>query len=128
MRSALLTPRPLPGRTLPVATAAAVVGLALPVFLVAGWRVTGWALGAVLWLAAQGLGLLLQRLKIGMGNLASSGVLAFGMMFRTTAVMIVLIAVAVSKPHLAVAAALVYALAYTSELAVSLVAYFGREP
>jgi hypothetical protein len=41
-------------------------------------------------------------------------------------VMIVVFAVAVSDAWLGVAAALVYALAYTTELGLSLVDYFGR--
>ncbi len=123
----LLTPRPAPGKTLPAVAAGAVVALALPVFLIAGWSVKGWALGAVLWVAAQGLGLLLSRLPIGAGSLASSGVQAFAMMFRTIAVMVVLIAVAVSNAHLAIAGLAVYGLAYTCELALSLLAYYGSE-
>ena len=63
-----------------------------------------------------------------MGILAASGVVAFGMMFRVIAVMVVVIAVAVSDARLALAAALVYALAYTLELGVSVVSYFGGEP
>jgi len=126
MRDTVLQPRPLPQRTLPVAAAAVVVALALPIFLVAGWRVQGWALGAVLWVGSQALGWVLQRVGSGTGNLAAASVVAFGMMFRAVAVMIVVFAVAVSDAWLGVAAALVYALAYTTELALSLVDYFGR--
>ena len=122
---ALLTPRPVPGRLVPALAAGALVLLALPVFLIAGWDLRGWGLGAVLWAAAQALGLLLARLPVGAANLAGSGVLAFGMMFRTIAVMVVLIAVAVTDAHLAVAGLLVYAAAYTCELALSLIAYYG---
>jgi hypothetical protein len=126
MPGTLLHPRPLPQRTLPLVAAAAVVALALPIFLIAGWRVQGWALGAVLWAGSQGLGWVLQRFGSDTGNLAAAGVVAFGMMFRAVAVMVVVFAVAVSDPWLGVAAALVYALAYTTELALSLVDYFGR--
>ena len=126
MRATVLQPRPLPQRALPVAAAAVVVALALPVFLIAGWRVQGWALGAVLWTGSQLLGWVLQRLGSGTGNLAAASVVAFGMMFRAVAVMIVVFAVAVDDAWLGVAAALVYALAYTTELALSLVDYFGR--
>jgi hypothetical protein len=125
VRVALTQPRPLPQRTLPVAAAAVVVALALPVFLVAGWRVQGWLLGAVLWAGSQGLGWVLQRLQSGPGNLAAAGVVAFGMMFRAVAVMVVVFAVAVTDPWLGVAAAAVYAAGYTTELALSLVSYFG---
>jgi hypothetical protein len=122
------TPRPVPSRLLPAAGGALVVALAFPVFLAGGWPLAGWALGAVLWLAAQALSLLLTRLRPGAGNLAASGVVGISMMFRAVAVGVVLIAVAASDPETAVAAALVYALAYTLELALSLLAYFGSEP
>ena len=129
MRPGILsTPRPVPNRVTPIAASGAVLALALPIFLVAGWRLAGWALAAVLWLAGQGLGLLLVRLRIGLGNLAASGVLAFGMIFRGIAVMVVLVVVAVSDAKLALAAALLYALAYTFELGVSIVTYFAGEP
>ena len=124
----MLSPRPMPSKGLPVAAAAFVVALALPIFLLAGWRVSGWALGAVLWVGSQAFGLLLARLRTGAGNLAASGVVAFGMMFRAIAVMVVVFAVAVSDASLGVAAALVYALAYTVELSLSLVTYFGSRP
>jgi hypothetical protein len=127
MTGVLSRPRPLPGRLLPALAGAAVVALALPVFLVAGWRVSGWALAAVLWLASQAFGALLARLPFGGANLAASGMVAFGMMFRAVAVMVVVIAVAVSDSRLALAAALVYALAYTCELAVSVLSYLGGE-
>ena len=59
------------------AACVAVVALALPVFLIAGWPVRGWALGAVLWAASQLLGLLFNRVGIGEPNLRGSGVVAF---------------------------------------------------
>jgi hypothetical protein len=122
------TPRPMPSRLLPVAAGALVLALALPVFLAAGWPLSGWGLGAVLWVAAQALSLLLTRLRPGTGNLAASGVLGISMMFRAVAVGVVVIAVAATDPEVGVAAALVYALAYTLELALSLLTYFGNEP
>jgi hypothetical protein len=110
---------------LPIAAGATVVALAMPIFALAGWRLAGWALGAVLWLGAQALALLLTRLRLGAANLAASGVVGIGMTFRAVAVMVVIIAVAASDARLAVAAALVYGLAYTLELGVSLASYFG---
>jgi hypothetical protein len=121
------TPRPVPGRLLPALAGAAVVALALPVFVVAGWRLDGWALAAVLWVAAQAFGLLLTRLRLGADNLAASGVVGIVMTFRAVAVMVVVIAVAASDAALGLAAGLVYALAYTAELCVSLALYFGGE-
>jgi hypothetical protein len=122
------TPRPMPSRLLPAAAGALVILLALPVFVAAGWPLAGWALGAVLWVAAQAMTLLLTRLRPGAGNLAASGVVGISMMFRAVAVGVVVIAVAASDPELAIAATVVYALAYTLELSLSLVAYFGSEP
>jgi hypothetical protein len=49
------------------------------------------------------------------------------MMFRPLAVMVVVIAVAASDAELGLAAGLLYALAYTAELALSLTLYFGAE-
>jgi hypothetical protein len=125
MAAILTTPRPLPSRTGPILAGAAVIVLALPVFLTAGWDLRGWLLGATLWLASQALGLLLARMRLGTSNLAGSGVVAFGMMFRSIALMVVVLAVAVSEPRLALAAALLYAFAYTLELGLSVVSYFA---
>jgi hypothetical protein len=125
MPTVFSTPRPLPGRLVPIAAAATVIVLALPIFLVADWPLEGWVLGAVLWGASQAFGLLLTRLRIGTDNLAGSGVVAFGMMFRAIAVMVVVLAVAISDADVAVAAALLYALSYTLELGVSVLSYFG---
>jgi hypothetical protein len=123
MSGAWNQPRRPPDTTLPAIAGTAVVVLALPVFLLDGWRIRGWALGAVLWLGSQLFGLLLHRLRT-RGNLAAAGVAAFGMMFRAIAVMIVAFAAAASDAWLGVAAALVYALGYTAELGLSLVAYY----
>ena len=124
----LLTPRPLPARRLPMVGGALVVAFCLPVFVLAGWNLRGWALGAVLWLASQTLGILFDRIGIHEPTLRGSGVVAFGMMARGILVMLVAIAVAVSDPQLALAGALVYAFAYSLELAFSLVLYFGGRP
>jgi hypothetical protein len=126
VRDVWATPRPIPARATPVAAGAAVVALALPVFAVAGWPLRAWALAAILWAGAQALGLLLSRLRLGADSLAASGVRGVGMMFRPVAVMVVVIAVAASDPEVGVAAGLLYALAYTLELGLSLLAYFGN--
>jgi hypothetical protein len=125
---AFSTPRPRPPRVLAIVAGGAVIALALPVFLLADWPLRGWALGAVLWVAAQGVALLLTRLRVGVDNLAASGVVGIGMSFRAIAVMVVVIAVAAADPELGLAAGLLYALAYTLELALSLVSYFGGSP
>jgi hypothetical protein len=121
------TPRPVPGRVLPAAGGAIVLLLALPVFLLAGWDVAGWALGAVLWFGLEAIELVLTRLRARSANVAASAVLAFGLTFKAVAVLAVLFAAAVTRPHLAVAAAVVYVLAYTFQLGLSLVTYFGAK-
>ena len=126
--TALGAPRPVPGRLLPVAAGAAAVVLALPVFALARWPLTGWGLAAVLWLGYQAVGVLLARIRPSADNLAASSVLAFGMMGRLLAVLVVLVAVAASNRDVGLAAALLYALAYTVELAVSLGGYYAQEP
>lgn len=125
MSGLLTTPRPLPERKWPIAAGAAVVALALPIVILAGAPVGGWALGAVLWIGAAALGWFLGRLPIGADSLAASGMRGVGMTFRGIAVMVVLIAVTLSDERLGVTAAIVYVAAYTLELALSLVAYFG---
>jgi hypothetical protein len=119
------TPRPVPQRGLPIAAGGAVIALALPVFAIAGWPLRGWALAAVLWVAAQLLGLLLTRPRLGADNLAASGVVGIGMSLRTIAVMVVVIAVAASDAELGLAAGILYAAAYSVELGLSLATYFG---
>jgi hypothetical protein len=124
----LLTPRPLPARRLPVTGGALVVAFSLPVFVLAGWSLRGWALGAILWLASQALGLLFDRIGIHEPTLRGSGIVAFGMMTRGIVVILVALVLAVNDSELALAGALVYAFAYSVELALSLVLYFGGRP
>jgi hypothetical protein len=121
------TPRPVPGRLLPALGGALVIVLALPVFLLAGWDLAGWALGAVLWVALELIEAVLTRLRVRTANVAASAVLAFGLTFKAVAVLAVLVAAAATRPHVAVAAAVVYVLAYTFQLALSLVTYFGEK-
>lgn len=128
MRAAIFdNPRPEPGHLLPALASALVIVLALPVFLVVGLPVGGWALAAVLWAAVHGIDLLLRRARGDVGNVAASGVQAFGLFFKSVGVLVVLVAAVVADPRLAVAAAVTYGLAYTIELALSLVTYFGAE-
>lgn len=122
------TPRPVPGRLLPAIAASAVIGLALPVFVAADWPLEAWLLAAVLWIVGEILSALLARLRLGLDNLAASGVVGIGMSFRAIAIGVVLVAVAASDARVGVAAALLYAAAYTMELAVSLLRYFGAAP
>ena len=125
LRSMLTKPRPMPSRTIPALAGTSVVVLGLPVFLAAGWSIAAWGLGASLWIAGEAAAFLIGRLPIGLDNLGSSGVVGVASTFRVIAVMVVLIAVAASNESLAVPAAALYILAYSLELALSLVLYFG---
>ncbi len=127
MAGVFATPRPMPDQRLPFIAGAAVIAFALPVFLAAGWELRAWVIAATLWLASRALAALLTHLASGMGNLAGSGVVGFGMTFRAIAVMVVVIAVAATDAQLALAVTLLYALAYSLELAVSLALYFSGE-
>jgi hypothetical protein len=128
VRALVTSPRPVPSLVVPAAAGSGVVALALPVFLLAAWPLAGWALAAVLWLGGQAVGLLLARLPLGAEHARAAGVAGVGMTFRSLAVGVVLIAVAASDTALGLSAAVVYALAYTLELAVALTVYFGSEP
>jgi len=121
-------PRPIPSRWVPIAGGGLVVALALPLFIVAGWPLSGWAIAAVLWVGSEAFGLLLARVKPSPDNIAASGALAIGMMVRLLAVLVVLVVVASSDSAVGLAAALVYGIAYTAELGLSLVGYYTQEP
>jgi hypothetical protein len=121
-------PRPLPRGWVPALGGGLMIVLALPLFLVAGWPLSGWAIAAVLWAGGQCFGLLLARFRPSPDNLAGSGVLAFGMMIRMLAVLVVLLVVASSDGDVGLAAALTYGLAYTAELGLSLAGYYSQEP
>jgi hypothetical protein len=127
MPGTVLSPRPLPDRRLPVVAGGAIVALALPVFLAADWSLYGWVLGAGLWVASRVLDAIFSRVGIGEPTLRGSGVVAFGMMGRGILLALIAVAVAVVDPSLAIAGALVYAAAYTFELALSLTLYFQGE-
>jgi len=119
------TPRPEPNHLLPALGGAVIVLLALPVFLLAGWSLAGWGLAAVLWVAVHLIDVVLHRTRGDTGNLAASGVQAFGLFFKSLGLLVVLVAAVAADPELAITAALTYALAYTFELGLSLVGYFG---
>lgn len=120
------TPRPVPKRTTPTLGALLALGFALPIFLIAGWDVRGWALGALLWAGTRGISLLLAHVRKGAEATVASGLQAFELGFKALAVLAVLVALAATKPELALSATLVFALAYTIELALSLTTYFGH--
>jgi hypothetical protein len=119
------TPRPEPSHLLPAVGSALVIALALPVFVVSGWRLAGWGLAAVLWVGVHALDLLVARARSRTDTLAASGVQVFALFFKSIGLLVVLFAALAASRELAVAAALTYALAYTFELGLSLVFYFG---
>jgi len=121
------TPRSVPSRLGPTIAGGAVIALALPVFAVAGWPLSGWALAAVLWVAAEVFALVLARLPGSADNLAAAGMRGIGTTSRALLVGIPLVVVTASDESVGIAAAGLYALAFTVELAVGLASYFGGE-
>lgn len=117
--------RPEPSHLIPALVGGLVLAIALPVFLIASWNLAGWGLATVLYVAIHALSLLLAQLRERTSNLAAAGVQAFALFFKSLGLLVVLLATAVANPRLAIAAALTYALAYTAELGLSLVVYFG---
>jgi hypothetical protein len=128
MAGVFSTPRPVPSRRVPALAGGAVIVLALPVFLVGGFPLGGWALAAVLWAAGEALGWWLGRLPIGADHLRNSGAVGIATAFRGIGVMVVLLAVTVANKGLGVSAVVLYALVYTLTLGVSLLEYFAGEP
>jgi hypothetical protein len=118
------SPRPEPGHLAPALGGSIVLLLALPVFLIAGWPVEGWGLAAVLWVALHVLDAFLTRMRSRTDTLGAP-MQAFGLFFKLIVILVVLFAAVAAKPHVAVAAVVTYALAYTFELGLSLVGYFG---
>lgn len=121
------TPRPVPGRRVPALASAAVVLVALPVVLLGGFSVAGWAIAAVLWAGGEALGFWLVRVPTGADHLRQSAFVALAMSFRGIGVMVALLAITVADRPLGLVAVVVYALAYTLSLAVSLIEYFLGE-
>jgi hypothetical protein len=121
------TPRSVPSRLAPTIAGGLVIFLALPVVSVAGWPLKGWALAAVLWVAAEVFALVLARLPSGADNLAAAGMRGIGTTSRALLVGIPLVIVTVSDESVGIAAAGLYAVAFTVELAVGLATYFGAE-
>jgi len=127
MNGVFSTPRPVPGRRIPALAGAAVIVLALPVFLVGGFALGGWALAAVLWLAGEALGLWLARIPTGADRLRQSGMVAIATAFRGIGVMVVLLVVTIANRGVGISALVVYALAYSLTLVISLLEYFTSE-
>ena len=92
----LATPRPEPGHLLPALAGSAVILFALPLFLILDWNMKAWALAAALWVGIHALDFILRRARKDTGNLAASGMQAFGLLFKTLGLLVVLFAVAAS--------------------------------
>ena len=121
------TPRPLPSRVGSTLAGATIIALALPIFAIAGWSLQGWALAAVLWVASEVFALVLARLPDNPDNLAAAGMRGIGTTSRALLAGVVLVIVTVSNESVGLAAALLYAVAFTVELGVGLATYFGGE-
>jgi hypothetical protein len=118
------TPRTEPGHLLPAAGGTLVIALALPIVALLGWSIVGWGLAAALWLGLHAIDFVLVRARTNT-SLASSGMQAFGLFFKAIALLVVLFAALSADRDVALAAALTFGLAYTFELGLSLVTYFG---
>jgi hypothetical protein len=127
IKGLISTPRPMPGRKGPAIAGTLAIILALPIFVAAGWPLTGWAIAAAVWGAGEVLAFSLGRLPLGLDHLATSGIMAIAMSFRVIGVMLVLIVITVADKPVGVAATVTYIAAYTLELMVSLASYFGSE-
>jgi len=125
MEGVFSTPRPIPGRLAPALAGATVILLALPVFVVAGFPLSGWLLAATLFIAGQALWLVLTRAVQHPASTAAAGAAGIGMTFRAMAVGIPLVIVTATNVSVGLSAAILYAFAYTLELAVALLAYFS---
>jgi hypothetical protein len=121
------TPRDVPGRLAATIAGGTVIVLALPVFVVAGWPLSGWALAAVLWAAAEIFAVVLARLPNRPDNLAAAGMRGIGTTSRALLVGTPLVVATITNESVGIAAAILYALAYTVELGVGLATYFGQE-
>lgn len=121
------TPRDEPNHLLPAVGSALVLALAVPVFVISGWPLSGWALAAVLWVGVHALDQVLARARGKTDSLAASGVQAFALFFKSIGLLVVLLAAVAADRNVGLAAAVTYALGYTFELGLSLVFYFGGE-
>jgi hypothetical protein len=116
------TPRSEPSHVLPAAGGTVVLLLLLPVVALLGWSIAGWALAVVLWSGLHALDYLLSRVRH-----AGSGVQAFALFFKLITILVVLFAALAADRDVALVAVLSYGLAYTFELGLSLVFYFGAQ-
>jgi hypothetical protein len=120
------TPRSEPDHLLPAAGGTLVLALLLPVIALLGWSIEGWALAVVLWSGLHAIEYLLGRVRQNQhGGEASPALQGFGLLFKLITILVVLFAALAADSGVAVVAVLAYGLAYTFELGLSLVFYFG---
>jgi hypothetical protein len=127
MPGVFATPRPVPSRLVPAAVGTAAILVALPVLAVAGLPLEAWGIAAALWLAHQAIGLALERVRAG-DSLLGAGIVAIGRLTRAAALTGVLIAVAVADASVGLPAAIVYLIAFSLELVLSVLTYLDGEP
>jgi len=124
----MLTPaKPIPSRNVPLLAGTAVVVLALPLFVIASWDLAAWGLAAACWVFFEVVGYLLARVPIGMDKLGNSGLVAMGRMLRTIVLMTILVVVTARDSSFGLQAAAVFGVAFTVELALSMISYAGGE-
>jgi len=122
------TPRAEPNHVLPAAGGTLVLLLLLPVVALLGWSIEGWGLAVVLWSGLHALEYLLGRVRHSQhGGVAGSGMQAFALFFKLITILVVLFAALAADRQVALVAVLTYGLAYTFELGLSLVTYFGAQ-
>ena len=125
----MFTPsKPIPSRSVPVLAGTAVVVLALPVFVIAGWDLAcvgprGRRAGP----SSRASATCWRALPVGMDKLGNSGLVAMGRMLRTIVLMTILVVVTARDTSFGLQAAVVFALAFTVELALSMISYLGGE-
>jgi hypothetical protein len=117
-------PRVAPPLALPAIAGTLVLALALPLFLITGWPLEGWAIGAVLWVGFEAVDWFVTRIRARTGNVAAAGVAGFLMLFRAIAVMVVVLAVVTTDKWVGLSAVLVYGAAFSAQFGLALVAYY----
>jgi hypothetical protein len=99
----------------------------LPVVALLGWSIEGWALAAVLWCGLHALDYFLGRVRHNQHGDATAAMQGFALFFKLITILVVLFAALAADRHVALVAVLTYGLAYTFELGLSLVSYFGAQ-
>ena len=119
---AFLTPRPMPERRLPVVAGGLVVALALPIFLIAGWPMAGYAAGAAAWLAQRALQLFLNHKAAHEDDLRKvAGITVGSMIGRGWLVALTIFAAGLEDNDAGLAAAVLVIVLFTAYFTVSMI-------